>query len=56
MAARVGRRTRPRDTQRVDRDLDRPARELAAAEAVQGESGPALRGVVPRDEGRVARQ
>ena len=56
MAARVGRRTGPRDTQRVSRDLDRPVRELADAEARQRENGRARREVVQRDDGRVAHQ
>ena len=41
MPARVGRRTIRRATQRVHRDLDRPARVPALAEAHQGETGPA---------------
>jgi hypothetical protein len=34
MLARVGRRTTGRETERVDRDLDRPARVLAVQHTV----------------------
>ena len=40
MPARVGRRTSGRDIQRLDRDLDRPARVPAVAQGFQGETGP----------------
>ena len=39
-----------RDTERLDRDLDRPARVLDVREALQGEPGPGGRGTFIADE------
>ena len=41
MPARAGRRDFWHDTERLSRDLDRPARGLAASETFQAETGPA---------------
>jgi hypothetical protein len=49
----VGRRTAWRNTERFGRELDRPARVLAASEAVQGESGPADRNAIQAMSGEL---
>jgi hypothetical protein len=50
MPGRVGRRTVRRNTERVHRDAEWPARMLARAEAFQGEVEPAERGPFTADE------
>ena len=51
MLARVGWRIARRPTQRLDRELDRPSRVVAVADAAQGETGPADRDVLPATSG-----
>jgi hypothetical protein len=50
MPARVGGRTFLRDTERLDRDLDWPARVLAAPKALQAEPGPVERETLTENE------
>jgi hypothetical protein len=52
MPARTGQRDLWRDTERVNRDLDRPARELAVREAFQGARTSAGRGAFSNDDSR----
>jgi hypothetical protein len=52
--ARVGWRKLRRDTERVDRRLDRPARVLAAAASLQAAIGPAKRGAIQVTTGNFA--
>ena len=52
MPARVGRREPRCDTERFNRDLDRPARVRDARQAIQGEMTAAGRGIFFSDDSR----